>query len=138
MVAEVRVEGLRELTKALRQVDKDLPKEVQRANKAIAESVADKTRASFAGRGGVAPKVAASVKALASQRDAKVRIGGNRWPYAMGAEYGSLAFKQFDPWRGSHEGAGYSLWPTIRSQRTEIEDEFLRSIDAIARRAFPD
>lgn len=137
MTDYVKVEGLRELSKALRNVDKDLPKELQKAAKTAAEAVADKTRASFAGRGGVAPKVAPSVKALASQRAAHVRIGGSAYPYAMGAEFGSLAFKQFDPWRGSGPGSGYSLFPTIRAMRDEITDAFGDALADAMRRAFP-
>lgn len=133
----VKVQGLRELSKALREVDRDLPKEIQRAAKQTAETVANRTRASFAARTGVASEVPASVKALATQRAAYVRIGGPGAPMALGSEFGSIAFKQFPPWRGSSDGAGYSMFPTIRAMRDDITDTFGDALDSAMRRAFP-
>jgi hypothetical protein len=135
MADYVKVEGLRELSKALRDVDKTLPKEIQRAAKTAAEAVADKTRASFASRAGVAPKVAPSVKALATQRAAYVRIGGPAYPYALGSNFGSVRFKQFPMFAG--HGDDYSLYRTIRAERDAITDTFGDALDAAMRRAFP-
>lgn len=130
----IKVEGLTDFRRELKALDASLPKEIQKANKRAAEIVADKARASFAARGGVAPKVAPSVKALASQRYAAVRIGGPQYPYAMGAEWGSNRFRQFDPSRGKQ---GYSLYPTIRKERDAIVDRMGDALEDIARRAFP-
>jgi hypothetical protein len=132
----VRIEGLRELVRDFRRAEGNLPKEIQKSNKSLAEKVAERTKASFSSRDGVAPKVAASVKALATQRGAHVRIGGNAYPYALGSEFGAIVFKQFPPWRGNGPGAGYSLFPTIRSMRTDIEKEFLDGVERAFHRAF--
>lgn len=133
----VRVEGLREFLSELRRVDAEFPKQIRQANKDVAEAVAVKTRASFSSRAGVAPKVAPSVKSYAQQRSAQIQIGGSRFPFAMGSEFGSVRYRQFPAWRGSDSGAGYSLYPTIRENREEIERTYLQAVDQVTRRAFP-
>ena len=132
MAETIRVEGLRELRSELKAIDSKLPKEIQRAAKEAAEAVADRVRADFSGRPGVAPKVAPSVKALATQRSASVRVGGDAYPYAMGSTFGSVRFKQFPPARKD----GYSLFPTIKAMRDEIVDRFADAIDDVMRRNF--
>lgn len=133
----VRVEGLRDFIRELRALDATLPKEVRSITKDLADDVADKSGQSFSGRSGVAPKVAASVKALAQQRGAQVKFGGPQWPYAMGAEFGSSRYKQFEPWRGSGAGAGYSVFPVVRKERERIVVFFNRGLKHLFAKAFP-
>lgn len=133
----VRVEGIRPMLKELRAVDKALPKEVRAVNLSIAQDLAAKTARSFAGRPGSAPKTARSVKALADQRGAYIRIGGNAYPTAMGDEFGAVRYRQFPAWRGSGSGAGYSLYPTLRTERPRTEDRFLDAMTEILGRVFP-
>lgn len=134
----VRIEGLKDFVRELREVDKAFPKELRLAGKDIAEGVAGKTRASFAGGSGSAPKAAPSVKAGATQTGAYVRIGGDAYPTALGNEFGSVRYKQFPAWRGSDAGAGYHLYPTIRASGDEIEKRYMEAIDRVAAKAFPD
>lgn len=131
--SRIRVDGLKELQTALRQADKDFPKELRLANKEAAEVVAAATRSSFATRPGVAPKVAASVKALAQQRNASVKIGGNAYPYAMGSNFGSIRFKQFPPVKRPD----YSLYSSIADKRDETVEVYGEAVDRLMRKAFP-
>lgn len=136
----IDVEGLRDLQRELRAVDAAFPRELRVANKEAAEIVAKGTRAKFESMGGSAPKVAPTVKALAQQRNASVKIGGGSsvgGQVAMGNEFGSVEFKQFPSWRGNSTGAGYALWPTIRETREEVIDFYGDAIDRLARKAFP-
>lgn len=137
MDGRIEVQGLRDLQRELRAVDKGWPKELRLANKRAAELVADATRSSFGRRPGVAPRVAPSVKALAQQRSASVRIGGARYPFALGSEFGSVRFEQFPAWSGNGPGAGYSLYETIRGRREEVIDTYAEAVDRLARKAFP-
>lgn len=137
MAEGVQVAGLKEFVRELRKADRELPKAIRQANLDVAKEVAEGTRASFSSRGGVAPKVASSVRALAQQARAQVGIGGARYPYALGSEFGSVRYKQFPPWRGSGPGAGYSLYPTIRSMRDEISQKYLDRIADATSGAFP-
>ncbi|MGH9225701.1 MAG: hypothetical protein ACRD2W_18385 [Acidimicrobiales bacterium] len=133
----VRVDGLRPFLSELRRLGAEFPKAIRQANKEVAEAVAIKARASFSSRPGVAPKVAPSVKAFAQQRAAQVQVGGARYPFALGSEFGSVKFKQFPAWRGSGAGAGYSLFPTIRANREEIGRTYLDAVTRATARAFP-
>lgn len=134
MPERIEVLGLKDFQRELRRLDKAWPRELRAANRDAAEIVARGTRSSFASRPGVAPKVAASVKVLAQQRSAAVRIGGRRWPYALGSEFGSRRYPQFPPvLRG-----GYSLYPTIKASRDEMVEEYGEAVDRLMRRAFPD
>lgn len=133
----IDVVGLKDFQRELRQMDKAWAKELRVANKKAAEPIAKDTRSSFASRPGVAPKVAASVKVLAEQRSASIKIGGDKYPYAMGSEFGSIQFKQFPPHRGSGSEAGYSLYPSIRSNRENVINVYGDLIDEVAKAAFP-
>ena len=42
-----------------------------------------------------------------------------------------LGWNQFEPWRGNGEGAGYFLFPAIRSSREEIIEAYLDEIERI-------
>lgn len=134
MAGSLSIVGLRELQRELKALDADFPKELRVANKAAAEIVAEATRSSFSGRGGVAPKVAASVKALAQQRSASVKIGGAAYPFAMGSNFGSIRFKQF-PKPASPD---HSLYRSIEAKRTEIVEEYGDMVDRLMSKAFPD
>ena len=134
----VRVNGLRDLQRELRNVDDSLPRELRKASLEAATIVADETRDSFSSRRGVAPKVAPSVKAVAEQRRAAVKIGGARYPYWGGAEFGSIQYGQFEPWRGSGPDAGYSLYPSIRAKNEEVVERYGEMVDELMARAFPD
>lgn len=134
----VRVEGLRDLQAELRKID--LARDLRDANKQAAEVVATAAQARAQGLGGVAAKTAPSVKAAAEQRRAKVTIGSNREPWALGAEFGGGArptTQQFEPWRGSGSSAGYFLYPAVRSTREQFVDAYDKALEQLVRRAFP-
>lgn len=145
-VDRIRVEGLRDLQRALRAVDAALPKELRQANKEAAEVVAGAARANFAAGTGVAPKVVPSVKALAQQRSASVKIGGARYPYALGSEFGGGKYGPGNPTpRGGHttqfppfKKSGYALYPAIAEKRDEVVEAYAEALGRVAKRAFPD
>jgi len=138
---KVEVVGLKELRAELRSLGGSWPKELRTASKEAAELVADKTRASFAGGRGSAPKAASTVKALAQQTGAAVRIGGGAGvggQVAMGNEFGSFRYRQFPGWRGSGAAAGYHLYPTIRDNTERVVEVYGDALGRLTKRAFPD
>ena len=88
----------------------------------------------------MAAKTAPSIRSLAQQTRAQVSLGGGAYPFAMGAEFGSVRYRQFKPWRGSNADAGYFLYPTIRSmgQSGEIERLYMDAVEDAVKGAFPD
>lgn len=134
----IRVEGLAELQRELRKIDSKLPRELRVANKDAAEVVARAARARAVAQGSTAAKTAPSIKAAAEQRRSKVTLGGARYPFAWGAEFGGQGrptTMQFRPHRGRD---GYFLYPAIRSTRAEFMDVYERALDQLMRAAFPD
>lgn len=131
----IQVEGLDELVRAFKKVEGNLGAELRDTNKKVAEGVADKARGNAASLGGVAAHVAPSLKASAGARSAGVAGGGAAFPMFGGAEFGSLRYPQFQPWRGNGSDAGYFLYPAIRDEAPHIEDEYRKALDALIRKA---
>lgn len=131
---DVRVEGLRELSKALKELGPDAQKELKEASKEVATFVANDARAAASSLGGVAAHVAPSISAVGGVAGAGVAFGGSSWPMAGGAAWGSHRFKQFKPWLGS---IGYFPYPQIKENEERIVDEYTDAVDRIIVKRFP-
>jgi hypothetical protein len=132
----IKVEGLKELRAELKKLD--LEGDLKDANFAVAQLVSDAAKSRASGVSRLAARGARSLKPSRSGVAAQIRIGGPGAPEALGAEFGSSKFKQFKPWLGSGEDAGYFLWPTIRDKTPEVVEMYADAIDRIFRPAFPD
>lgn len=130
----VRVHGLNELNRALRTMGKEFQKELTQTNKDVAGLVADDAKAAAYALGGVAAKVAPSVKAAGGTTWAGVSFGGAAYPFAAGAEFGSYRYRQFRPWRGNGSDAGYFLYPAIRQDAERIETEYTEALDRLLKK----
>lgn len=137
MEARIEVHGLRDFQRELKNLDSELPRQLRVVNMKAAELVASDARTRASSAGGALGKAAPSIKALGQQRSAAVRIGGNRYPFALGGEFGSTQFRQFKPWRGSGSDAGYALYPAVRANRDRVVELYGDLLDALARQAFP-
>lgn len=133
----VQVDGLPELSKALKAIGPDAQKELKVAAKKVATFVASDARSAASSLGGVAAKTAPSIKPSGGVSGAGVSMGGPSYPFAGGAEFGSYKYPQFKPWRGNQSDAGYFLYPAIRQDADRIETEFTAAIDDIIKRRFP-
>lgn len=134
----VKVDGLRELNAALRAIGPEAQKELKEASRKVAEFVANDARAAAQSLGGVAAHVAPSIRPVGGVSGAGVAFGGAAYPMAGGAEFGSMRFKQFKPWRGNGSDAGYFAYPAIRQDADRIETEFTHAVDDIIKRRFPE
>ena len=133
----VKVEGLAELNRALRAIGPEAQKELREASKKVAAFVAADAASAARSIGGVAGHVAPSIKAVGGVSSAGVAFGGAAYPMAGGAEFGSIRFKQFQPWRGSSSSAGYFVYPSIRRDEDRIVTEFTDAVDKVITRNFP-
>ena len=128
--ATVRVEGLDELRRALKKAqDVEALGKVKAANRAAGELVVKAAQRRAPGVSRMAASAATTLRASNSAGKASVRIGSNAKPYALGAEFGSVRYRQFKPWRGSGAGAGYFLWPAIRDKTPEIVELYGDAIE---------
>lgn len=141
------------LRRALRSLPKEAQATMRDASLDIADSVARKAGQRARMVGGVMRYVAPTIKAK-RDRVPKIVMGGTtRLPsrdgsprrgskqtvgnVVWGGEFGSDRFRQFSPWRGNGEGAGYALWPTVRDESDDtIErygDALMSAVDKAAR-----
>lgn len=145
----IEVEGLGQYRRDLRQVSTEFPRELRKLNKSAAELIVDEARGRAQSIGGVAAHVAPSLKAQAQGTSAAVKLGGNRYPMAGGAEFGAgrntnrqtrrgpvRGWNQFDSWTGNSSDAGYFLYPSIRARQDDVIELYAEGLEQIAERAF--
>ena len=133
-----RVIGLKEFVAELKAVAPEFARELSKVNREIAQLVRDEAKSKAADLGGVAAHVGPSIRASGTQKSASVTLGGDDFPMAMGAEFGSIQYHQFKAWRGNGMDAGYFVYPTIREHADDIERMIVDGFMRVAEHAFPD
>lgn len=135
MVDKIRVTGLKELRKGLKEADATFPKQLQKANKGIAAELVPEARSRMAGHSPSAgSRAAGTIRALASGTRAQLAGGSNSVPWYMGHEWGSNRFAQF-PARNT---GGNALYPTIKANRERMIERYGEMLDELLRSAFPE
>lgn len=130
----VKVEGLAELRKALKAVSADAPKELTAASKEVATFVAADARGLAQGLGGVAARVAPTVKGSGTTTGGAITLNGDAHPEALGAEFGGQGrptTQQFRPHLGR---TGYFVYPAIRQDADRIESTYVDLLDHLLRK----
>lgn len=134
MAAEtIRVNGLRDLQRELKRLD--LTDDLKDAHYRVAGIVVDEAEKRARALGRMQAKAAESLRAGKAQRKATVSIGGARYPFALGAEFGAKKYPQFLPHLGR---TGYWTYPAIRAKRDEVIDAYGDEIERLTKAAFPD
>lgn len=155
MTEAIYIAGLRELRNELKRIEPGLQREMQRENKAFAARVVPRVQAAYnaiypkptsqkkrAG-GGRRKGTVSQIRAVATQTSSGIRIGGARYRYMMGQEFGSNKYPQFRPWTGPGPGGrgsqGRFLYPTIRGEMPNVVKRYQSEvIDKVVARAFPE
>lgn len=129
----------------MKKANPDLVVRIALANYAVGkEIVVDaKTKAEAITWPGSAAKASKTLGASKTAKNAMVRLGGKRAPFALGAEFGAKRFKQFSEWRGNQwksfdSGVGYFLHPAVRESWPEARATYLQTIDEVMKTAFPE
>ncbi len=121
----IRVEGLKPMVAALREVDAGAPKQMRIALNGVANLLVSKTQPKFPRRSGAA---GASVKASSTRTAARVRMGGPRAPHAPWLDFGGRVGIRKSVSRPFISGGRY-LFPTLEA----IEPEIVKAVqDAVA------
>lgn len=135
-----KVEGLNDFQRSLRGADPKLKTALRDVHKEIADTVVDSAH-----RRTSRAHIRKAITARGSQRAATVAMLGSRAPDVFGNEFGALAYKQFDAWRGNSWSdpkglnVGYLIHPAIREHSDDINDEYLDKVErALRSDAFPD
>lgn len=139
---QFHITGLKEFQRELKRLGDALPGSLRDYNVEAAKRIVDVAKGKA-----TRPQQAKAAKSLRASRSASyvaVLLGdSSRYEFALGAEFGSRAYKQFPPWRGNQwqywgGGPGYFLHPAIREVGEDVLEEYWDSIRGLANRAFPD
>lgn len=90
MPEPIRIVGLREFTRALRETDAALPKEIRVAHNDVASLLIGETRPKIPKRSG---RAAGSLRAASTRKAVRVRAGGRRAPYYPWLDFGGRVGK---------------------------------------------
>lgn len=131
LIDPVRIEGLRETVRALRQVSNEAPRALRLAANEAAEIVVREARRDMPSRSGRAKQ---SVRASSTRTAARVTEGGRRAPYVPWLDYGGkvgrgdTASRPFIP-------DGRYVYPAYRRTRPEFERTLRAGLAAVVRDA---
>jgi hypothetical protein len=84
----IRVDGLKEFSRALRRLDSNLPKALRLAGNEAAELVVSQARPKVPTGPGKGGHASSSVKAASTRTAARVQGGGTRYPYYPWLDFG--------------------------------------------------
>lgn len=134
---KIVVVGIPDLQKALRQMDKDLPRELAAGLAEAAEIVAEAARPLVPHRSGSA---AGSIKVKKQQRAAALGVGGNEAPYFpwldFGGQIGAKSGKaKGDRGRRPFFQKGRYIYPTLSRKNKQVKAKVDEVLERMARRA---
>ena len=108
MPAQIEIEGIKKLSRQLKQLDGDLLKELKSINKEAAEKVADEARSLVPVRSGT---LKSSIRASGLQSTGVVRSGNKSVPYANVIHFG---------WRRHNIEPNPFLYDALDERRQEV------------------
>lgn len=130
-VDSIKVVGLRDLAKALRAIDRDLPKELGVGLAKASAIVADAMRPKIPRRTG---RARASVKVRRKQSAAVLAVGGARVPYYGWLEFGGKVGRGGATRRPFIPNGRY-LYPTLADKDAEVKAQIDEVVARLAVRA---
>jgi hypothetical protein len=139
VTSRVDVDGLKQLVRDVRKVDRDLPKAMRRSLVPVSQSVLRGAQQRASSLGGVHAHAARrGLRAGATQNTAWIKLLASREPTILGAEFGGgrrPTTRQFPRWRGSGSNAGYFVYPTIRAESDDITRQLEDAVRDLLRTA---
>jgi hypothetical protein len=132
MADQVNITGLKEFQRALRDMDKALPKQIRLVLNDATELVLDWARPRIPTKTG---RAKASLKARSSQREARVAMGGTRAPWMPWLDFGGEGKRPGRPPARQFIKAGRYLYPGLEARRDDITQKMSEGLDALGREA---
>lgn len=129
---KVEVEGLAQLNRALRAVDKEAPKELRLSLNAAAELLVTRARPKVPQESGAARR---SMVAQSTRTSARVAVGGKKAPYYPWVSFGGEGRIKGRPPKREFIREGRDVYPTLREIRPQIEAQLQESLTAVVRKA---
>jgi len=128
---EIQIDGLKELQKSLKAVDKEAPKQLRIALNEVAGLVVTKGSALVPRRTGAAAR---SWKAKSTRTEARVSYGGRNAPYMSWLDWGGRTGKKKSVVRPYLKEGRY-LYPTVKKYRPQIQNIADEALGEVARDA---
>lgn len=132
MDGKIKIDGLTQLSKALRKVDSEAPKQLRLVGNQAANLLIDKTRPKIPRVSGAA---AGSLKAKSTRTSTRVQIGGTRARYYPWLDFGGEGRIAGRPVHRQFIREGRYLYPTLDQERSAITDLLQTGIVAVAQGA---
>ncbi len=130
-VDPIKIDGLRDFQAALRQMDGETQKQLRVVLNTAADIVVTDARRGFPTRTG---RAKATVKASSGQREASVKLGSTKAPYAPWLDYGGRVGRNKSVSRPFVRQGRY-LYPAYHAHKTEIRAVLERELVELAKRA---
>ena len=135
----IEFEGVDEFRRLLSAATGKWDNVLRESNRQISQGLARKMRGATETR-----QQARAVKAIAPRGDRRgaVIVLNKKPPFAAGAFYGALQYRQFPEWVGNSwevggSGGPYAINPTIRDSMSDIIDAYGDAFEKICALAFP-
>jgi hypothetical protein len=129
---KVEVGGLAKLSRGLKAVDNDAPKQLRVALNSGAQLLVDHVRPQIAVVTGAARR---SLVARSTRTSARVAVGGKKAPWFPWWEFGGEGRIAGRPAKREFIREGRTIYPTLRRIRPLIEAQLQESISAVIRGA---
>jgi hypothetical protein len=131
LVEPIKIKGLSEFNKALRQMDSDLPKALREANNKAADIVAGWARSRVPTRTGHA---AGTVKAKSTRTESRVSGGSKKYPYYPWLDFGGKVGRRRSVSRPFIK-AGRFIYPGYAENAGQVQDVLLAALIEVGRDA---
>lgn len=125
----VKIEGMRELQAHLREMDRNLPKQIRLTLNGVATLVAETAASRVPRRTG---RAAASIRPASQQRYAIVAGGGARAPYLPWLDFGGRVGRNHAVKRPFLRTGRY-IFASVRDRRAMIREEVAKGLERLAR-----
>lgn len=117
MAEQIRIEGLAAISRSLRKIDAEAPKQLRLVFNDAATLLVDRTRPKIPTRTGAAR---ASLKARSTRTSARVGVGGRKAPYYPWLDFGGEGKRPGRPAHRTFYPEGRYLYVTLSDIRPEI------------------
>ena len=125
----IKIEGLRELQKALKDADGESQKRLRIVFNEVAETIVQGARRRMPTKTGAAKS---SVRATSGQREAKVSAGSKKAPYVPWLDYGGSVGRNKSVTRPFVKGGRY-VYPTYHSNKDSIQKALVEQLTKLLR-----
>lgn len=131
---EIRVEGLREFVRGLKQVDSDLPKAARLANNKAADIVVGYAKPKVPRGPGKGGHVVNTIKAKSTRTAARVSGGGKKFPYYGWLDFGGRVGRNRSVRRPFMQEGRY-IWRAYADHSGEAYRVYIDALLDVARQA---